>query len=124
MAKEALVECSFLIPTRRDQNLSDGDLHGADAWEWLDDELYARFGGRTIAPGLYEGFYQDPDTKQRVGDQSRKYVVAVHQSGVDGLRALLGEACGVFQQKCIYLAVAGQVEFVEGKPDEPSEGVH
>jgi hypothetical protein len=123
MVQEALVECSFLIPMRRDSNLSDGEVHSTDAWEWLDDELYARFGGRTVAPGLYEGFYQDPDTKQRVSDQSRKYIVAVPQPGVDGLRALLRAACATFQQKCIYLAVAGQVEFVEAKPDEPNQGV-
>jgi hypothetical protein len=124
MVQQTLVECSFLIPTRRDRNLSDGDLHATDAWEWLDDELYARFGGRTIAPGLYEGFYQDPDTKQRVPDQSRKYIVAVAPFVVDDLRVLLRAACGVFQQKCIYLSVAGQVEFVEAKPDEQNEGVH
>jgi len=124
MVQEALVECSFLIPIRRDRNLSDGELHATDAWAWLDDELYVRFGGRTIAPGLYEGFYPDPDTKQRVDDQSRKFIVAVAHAGVDELRGLLRLACGVFQQKCIYLAVAGQVEFVEAKPDEPNEGGH
>jgi hypothetical protein len=120
---QVLVECSFLIPTRRDAYLSDGELHSTESWQWLDDELYARFDGRTVAPGLYEGFYRDPDTKQRVPDQSRRYIVAIHQSGVNDLRVLLAVACGVFQQKCIYLSVAGQVEFIEAKPDEPNPGV-
>ena len=54
-----LVECSFLIPLRRDANLSDGALHPAEAWEWLDNELYCRFSGGTMAPGEYYGSYQD-----------------------------------------------------------------
>ncbi len=111
-----------MIPTHRDANLSDGELHSTEAWQWLDDELYARFDGRTIAPGLYEGFYRDPDTKGRVPDQSRRYIVAVRQSGVGDLRAVLALACGVFQQKCIYLSIAGQVEFIEAKPDESNPG--
>jgi hypothetical protein len=119
-----LTECSFFIPIRRDAGLSDGELHSSDAWEWLDDELYAQFGARTIAPGYYEGFYQDPDTKKRVPDQSRKYIVAVTGSAVDQLRALLAKACVAFQQKCIYLSVAGQVEFVEAVRNEPDQGVH
>jgi hypothetical protein len=42
---------------------------------------------------------------------------------MDDLRALLKAACATFHQKCIYLAVAGRVEFVEAKSDEPNEGV-
>jgi len=115
------VECSFFIPIRRDANLSDGDLHSAEVWEWLDDELYAHFEGRTIAPGLYEGFYQDPGTKQRVSDQSRQYIVAVKTSALDQLRSLLAQACVRFHQKCIYLSVADQVEFIEADDHEPNE---
>jgi hypothetical protein len=115
MAQQLLTECSFLIPSRRDGHLSDGELHSTAAWEWLDDELYGKFGGRTIAPGWYEGFYRDPDTRHRVDDRSRKYIVAVPGDAVGNLRTLLVEACVVFQQKCIYLSIAGQVELVEGR---------
>jgi hypothetical protein len=52
-------------------------------------------------------------------DESRRYVVALPQDQVDELRALLREACTVFQQKCIYLSVAGYVEFVYGPGHEP-----
>jgi hypothetical protein len=48
MSNELGPECSFLIPIRRDKNLSDGELHSQEVWDWLDDELFARFGGRTI----------------------------------------------------------------------------
>jgi len=112
MVLDPLRECVFFIPIRRDVNLSDGDLHSTDVWNWLDDELFEMFGGRTIAPGLYDGFYRDPDTQERIPDKSRQYIVAVPQSAVDELRTLLRTTCVVFQQKCIYLSVAGEVEFV------------
>ncbi len=110
------IECSFLIPVRRDANLSDGAPHATELWEWLNDELFERFGGRTVAPGLYEGFYRDPETQKRVDDQSHKFMVAVSALQFDELRALLAEVCVEFQQKCIYLSVAGEVEFIEATP--------
>ena len=113
MAKKRLVECSFLIPDRRDPHLSDGAAHGIKAWRWLEERL-DEFGGATRAPGVYEGWYHDPDTGERVTDLSRRYVVALPRSQVRQLRAMLREACEVFHQKCIYLSVAGQVEFIEG----------
>jgi hypothetical protein len=119
MASPSLVECSFFLPVRRDAILSDGQIHSVDAWEWLDDELFESFGGRTIAPGLYEGFYPDPDTGEKVNDQSRRYIVAVTSDDLNSVRALLREACKVFQQKCIYLSVSGQVEMVQGIINEP-----
>jgi len=119
MLQEPVVECTFFIPIRRDANLSDSELHPPELWEWLDMELYRCFQGRTIAPGLYEGFYQDSQTQDRVTDQSRKFLVAVTPSHVDQLRSLLSAVCLLFQQKCIYLAVASQVEFIEA-PDHGS----
>ena len=110
------IECSFLIPVRRDADLSDGSPHQTDLWEWLDDELYNRFGGATEAPGLYGGFYRDPDTGKRVADQSHKFIVAVSVHQLHELRAFLVEVCGLFQQKCIYLSVAGEVEFIKATP--------
>ena len=112
MVKRRVLECMFFVPICRDANLADGRLHATETWEWLDDELYLRFGGRTVAPGFYEGFYEDPDSHTRVPDRSRKYIVAVEYSDVKVLRRLLREAKVTFQQKCIYLSVAGQVEFV------------
>ena len=112
MSDERIVECSFFVPTRRDANLSDGRPHGADTWEKLTDELFARFDGGTAAPDLYRGFYRDPDTGQRVDDESRRYLVAVPKSRVSEVRQLLADVCDWFQQKCIYLSVGGEVEFV------------
>lgn len=116
-----IIQCEFLIPLRRDANLSDGDPHAPFAHEWLKRELFARFGGGTTAPGNYEGFYTDPDTGQQVFDESTKYIVAVNEDAIDTVREFLGEACHVFKQKCIYLAVAGSVEFIEPLDDDGSE---
>ena len=117
MSAKRLLECSFLIPNRRDRNLSDGKPHLPAAWKWLRAQLY-QFGGGTCAIDLYEGWYEDRDTGKPVKDLSRKYFVALPRQEVDRLRSVLQEACIVFQQKCIYLSVAGYVEFVEGPRHE------
>jgi hypothetical protein len=44
--------------------------------------------------------------------ESRRFIVAIPQSRLDELRLLLVEACTWFFQKCIYLNVAGEVEFI------------
>jgi len=117
VATTTLLECSFLIPVRRDKTLSDGKLHRRPAWKWLDDQLM-KFDGATRALELYEGWYPDPDTGKRVKDRSRKFWVALPVGGIAPLRSMLKEACRVFHQKCIYLSVAGHVEFVKGPYDE------
>lgn len=115
MNPAGLIECTFYIPVNRDPNLSDGLPHAADLWEQLDNELFALFGGRTVSPDLYRGFYRDPDTGGRVDDQSWQFIVAVPERELPVLRELLGRACEWFEQKCVYLSVAGNVEFVERK---------
>lgn len=108
-----IVECSFLIPVLRDSALSDGRGHSSEQWDWLSDELWVRFGGATESPGMYVGFYADPDTGEKVTDESRRFTVAVSQSRLRDVRDLMREACSIFCQKCIYLSVAGKVEFIE-----------
>jgi hypothetical protein len=117
VGRKKLLECSFLIPIRRDRHLSDGNLHRKQAWQWLNLQLY-EFGGATRATELYEGWYVDRDTKEPVNDFSKKYVVAIPRGSLGRLRSTLREACRVFQQKCVYLSVAGAVEFVGGPSRE------
>jgi hypothetical protein len=117
LAAKTLLECSFYIPTRRDKNLSDGKPHKRRAWKWLDNSLEV-FGGVTEPTAPYRGWYLDRETGERVPDVSRKYIVAVPRWQVNDLRAVLRDACSVFQQKCIYLSIAGHVEFVEGRAHE------
>lgn len=111
--RELLIECAFLLPKRRDAHLSDGEEHEHHVWEWLRNEMFDQFHGVTMAPGFYAGYYKDPDTGGRVADQSLKFIVAIPEGRIVELRGLLSAACVMFAQKCIYLSVAGQVEFVE-----------
>jgi len=124
MPTEPLVECSFFIPICRDKNLADGALHEVAAWEWLDNQLDAQFGASTIDTGLYQGFYRDPDTQERVSDQSYRFILAMPREAVDQLRAVLAAACVIFAQKCIYLSVAGYVEFIGPDDHETNGNLH
>jgi len=110
---EHLIECSFFVPVRRDAHLSDGLPHSSEAWLRLDDAIFDRFGGLTFDPDVYRGAYRDPDTGLRVNDESRRFIVAIAENELNDLRQLLIEVCGWFFQKCIYLNVAGKVEFVK-----------
>lgn len=117
MAGDELLECSFFVPLRRDAEISDGAPHHGKAWRWLDQRLFDLFDGRTIAPGVYQGVRKSPITGRPIHDQTRRYIVAARRERVHRVRALLRQACGRFHQQCIYLSVAGIVEFV-GPPDE------
>jgi len=121
MPDQQLLECAFFVPLRRDALLSDGALHSTQLWEWLDAELFNRFRGGTLHPGTYRGFYADPDSGERVDDESQKFTVALPEAEVDGLRELLAAACVLFQQKCIYLSVSGHVEFVAPAQSETDQ---
>jgi hypothetical protein len=117
VADESLLECSFLIPIRRDRHLSDGKPHRRKAWRWL-QTASLEFDGGTRSLELQEGWYRDPDTGERVTDLSQKYAIALVRADLDRLRAMLSQACVVFEQKSIYLSIAGHVEFVKGPSHE------
>ncbi len=117
VGQQPLLECSFLIPVRRDRNLSDGRAHAPKAWKWLQAELLV-FGGGTRDLVLQEGWYREPDTGERVTDRSQRYTVALKRRRLGRLRRILSQACLVFKQKCIYLSIAGHVEFIRGPNDE------
>jgi hypothetical protein len=117
VARKRLLECSFLIPVRRNRSLSDDQRHYRQVWDWPDDRP-DQFGGGTRDTAQQEGGYLDRDTGERVSDRSWRYTVAVPSKEVPRLRAVWREACEVFRQKCIYRSIAGQVEFVEGPRHE------
>jgi hypothetical protein len=119
MAAMPLLECSFLIPIRRDAEISDGTEHRKAAWKWLHNELIREFQGWSRLPGSCEGEWMSP-AGTRISDQSKRYFVALAKSRLPALRSVLKEACRVFHQQAIYLAVEGKVEFLEVAHHEQS----
>ena len=61
-----------------------------------------------MATELYKGWYVDANTARPAKDLSRKYFVALRRVELARLRSILKRACFVFEQKYIYLSVAGQ----------------
>lgn len=108
-----MVESHFLIPMRRDAEISDGQPHETEAWDWLNHQMQVGFDGWTRAPGYYHGVWKNPKSGQIIHDESRQYILAIPEIDGDKLRGLLKLACRVFAQRCLYLAIAGRVEFVE-----------
>jgi len=113
MSEEVLIEASFLIPLRKDKEIGNGKLHPSDRWTFFQRKLYITFEGWTLAPGVYQGCYKDPDTGQEIADFSYKYIHAVAKKDLDKLRELLRTECAVFRQKFIYFEAAGKVELLE-----------
>jgi len=119
---ERLVECSFLLPIVRD---SDRAPHPPIVWRLLQDAIRAAFPQGHSGPELLykdvvtvPGEYVEDATKKVVRDESRRYTVAIPRSKVEGLRRLLRRTTNTFDQKAIYLSVAGEVEFVTPRPED------
>jgi hypothetical protein len=120
---ERVVECSFLVPIVGD---TDRKLHSPIAWRLLQDAIHRLFKGlsgperfllvRDVE--LVPGSYTEEATGNRVHDESRRYTVAIPEGQSETLRGLLRKAANTFDQKCIYLSVAGEVEFVTAKPED------
>ncbi len=53
-----------------------------------------------------------------IEDESRKYHVAVPKDQVKRLRGILRKVANSFDQECIFLSVAGLVEYVERRPED------
>ena len=113
----------FLIPVVRD---SDRKPHPPILWRLLQDALMRSFSAvtgpetvlyyrnREAVPGAWSpGEGQGP-----VEDLSRKYAVAIYVDQVDNLRALLRRAGNSFDQRVIYLEVAGYAELLEARSED------
>jgi hypothetical protein len=113
MREEEFIETSFLIPLHEDKEIGNGKLHPSDRWTFFQRKLYITFEGWTLAPGVYQGCYKEPDTGQEIADFSYKYILAVAKKDLDKLKEFLRTECAVFRQKFIYFEAAGKVELLE-----------
>jgi hypothetical protein len=119
---ERFVECSFLIPVVRD---SDRTPHPPIVWKLLHDAIRAAFPEGHTGPELVHkdvetvsGEYVEEVTKRIVSDVSRRYTLAIPRRKLADLRRLLRKAAGTFDQKAVYLSVAGEVEFLIPRPKD------
>jgi hypothetical protein len=122
---EPLVECSFPIPILRD---GDRQPHQPHAWDDLTIELRklvksfprGHQGPKTVyhwEEDVTPGEYEEGPTSRVARDESRKYWIALPAENVNDLREMLRRAANTFDQRAIYLSVAGRVEFIEARPE-------
>jgi hypothetical protein len=69
-------------------------------------------------PDPVRGSWSPGQGEEPVEDLSRKYTVALPAERVDDLRALLRRAGNSFDQRVIYLEVAGYAELLEVRPED------
>lgn len=115
--------CVFLIPVVRD---SDRKPHPPVLWRQLQDALLGIFGAmtgpetvvyyRTAEP--VPGAWSPGAGEEPVEDQSRRYSVAIPDDQLDELRGLLRRAGNSFDQRVMYLEVAGYAELLEVRPED------
>jgi len=93
----------------------------ARLWRLLQDALLSTFGAVTgpeaVAyyrnPVAVRGAWSPGAGRELVEDLSRKYTVAVPEDRVEELRAILRQAGNSFDQRVMYLEVAGYAELLE-----------
>ncbi len=87
----------FLVPLLD----NDSQPFPASDWDWMQDELVARYGGWTL-DGHVEGAWRD-DSGQVYRDRSVRYVVVVPETAVSGLFSFLGDIKARFRQLALYV---------------------
>src|SRR5437879_1660291 len=101
------------------------ETHQPVEWNLLVNEIRRLFpaghsGPETFYRGdaLVPGEYEESPATPPVQDISRRYLLAIPEAKVSDLRLMLRMAAHTFDQKAIYLSVAGTVEFVVPTDDD------
>lgn len=99
---------------------SDRQPHQPLAWRLLQDEIGRRFPEGHSGPEIFyravdlvPGEYSDAPGDPPIRDRNRHYILAIPTTRIDEVRELLQKAAVTFDQKAMYLSVAGSVEFIE-----------
>lgn len=69
-------------------------------------------------PDPVSGAWSPGEGEEPVEDLSRKYTLAIAAYQVDELRTLLRKAGNSFDQRVMYLEVAGYAELLEVRPED------
>ena len=107
------IQTSFLTPCNEDSTIGNGKPHPPGRLDWLKSELCENFGGWTKAPGIYNGSWVNPATKEIVDDESHQWLIAIPKSHLNKMRVFIGEVALRFRQQCIFFSYEGRVEFIE-----------
>lgn len=98
-----MIECTFLIPTVRDD---DKQPHCPTLWDHFERDLIETFGGYTFL-GLCRGSWKDSDGNI-ICDYSQRYSVAVENHNEDQFYSLLRHYRVKFGQQCLYVAMTSE----------------
>jgi len=115
--------CVFLVPLVRD---GDRRPHPPVLWRLLQDALVSTFGGATGPETVV--WYRDREPtpgawapgkgEEAVTDLSRRYTIAIPPNRVAELRNLLRKVGNSFDQRAMYLEVAGYAEILDVRPGD------
>lgn len=105
---------------------SDRKPHPSILWRLLQDGLVRTFGAVTGPetvlyyrnPVAVPGAWSPGEGQAVVEDLCRKYTVAVSSERLDDLREFLRRAGNSFDQRVMYLEVAGYAELLEVHPED------
>ena len=115
--------CVFLVPVVRDGNRKP---HQPILWRMLQDALVQTFGSVTGPETVIgyrsrvavRGVWSPDGGEDLVEDLSRRYTIAIPAERVPALKELLRRAGNSFDQRVMYLEVAGYAELLEVRPED------
>ena len=112
--KEKIIQTTFLVPLKEDDDIGNGKLHPESRWQELQKIMYVGFGGWTIAHDFYLGGWVNPNTGKKIEDQSRKYFVDIKKKELNKMREIMRWVAREFKQQCIRFEHESEVEYIPG----------
>lgn len=109
----AMTACQVVIPLVSGRTRAPWHPNKVPDWEAATAYL---FGGISPIALAVVGRWRDPSKPPRKGivpDPQNRYEVAVGRSRIAELKEYMRFTCVHFEQECLYLALAGAVEFID-----------